>query len=916
MSAELPARPRTVTAREYGRAPTLATSAPAPLTNFDLERVRVIHERTYAAIIERHPLTKPVLAKLSRPSPQETRRALMAETLRLSESMAPEAYRVAHQAKAVLGIAGPLELYQRRGAENASMHFVVEPILLEIHGAILPQLDAGALLALVGHELGHYLAHGPTSASRDALVMKNVVTAVDLDDPALALAASRFSMMCELTADRVGLLACQDLEAALRLEMISISGLGAGSLTMDTQAYLAQCKELVEFELANGTKVDGGTHPAHGLRAYAVWLFSETKTYRELTGRGPGTRDLAEVDAFIAQYFGQHTAIVLDQRQVGEAPRELAECALAAAVIVGHADGELSEEELDVIERWFANSIPDWRSYLDIDAALARFGDTAVVLAAAASDLAPQVFRLLVDVMMADRAVHPSEIGMIRKIGAALGVEAYFDRSLVAVFRAWGVPLDLASVAAPELPLPPRRQHVDDAFQTFLAGVLRRGESTITLRRLLRLLGSEERSDELISKLSSAFAHHHIDVSAGLADVGLDDRLVLTPRQRAAQPPAAAAMPADRVALVAALRRLREQLVSGDGRSPSVRLRGLRRGRAFDLMALEKVSIGQGERALEQVRARKPVRLVEAADAGKHGPASVVAAELLALAREDATCAEETGAHDLYVGYPFLTGNVGGYLIRAPLVLYPVELARDGAGARGYRVDPRRDELPIANQSLIRLAFNKRGFAFSDELSDELEALAGAPDGGPEAVRRRLAEVGLATSDGPAELQPFRDLDEEAIAGADQLTVEEAAVLGLFPQSSSDLLQDYDGLLQDLAKPGADVRALLAAASTLLPGDHATPPAPPDGYRRGRLDAGYHRGSLAALGDPGGAPPRCHRRRRPTRHRQEPGDRQPGGRGPPPRRARRGGVRETRRARRGAAADDGHRTRQGARRGP
>jgi hypothetical protein len=272
-SAELPARPRTVTAREYGRAPTLATSAPAPLTNFDLERVRVIHERTYAAIIERHPLTKPVLAKLSRPSPQETRRALMAETLRLSESMAPEAYRVAHQAKAVLGIAGPLELYQRRGAENASMHFVVEPILLEIHGAILPQLDAGALLALVGHELGHYLAHGPTSASRDALVMKNVVTAVDLDDPALALAASRFSMMCELTADRVGLLACQDLEAALRLEMISISGLGAGSLTMDTQAYLAQCKELVEFELANADegrrRHTPGARPA-GLRRVAV----------------------------------------------------------------------------------------------------------------------------------------------------------------------------------------------------------------------------------------------------------------------------------------------------------------------------------------------------------------------------------------------------------------------------------------------------------------------------------------------------------------------------------------------------------------------------------------------------------------------------------------------------------------------
>jgi hypothetical protein len=165
--------------------------------------------------------------------------------------------------------------------------------------------------------------------------------------------------MCELTADRVGLLACQDLEAALRLEMISISGLGAGSLTMDTQAYLAQCKELVEFELANGTKVDGGTHPAHGLRAYAVWLFSETKTYRELTGRGPGTRDLAEVDAFHRSVLRTNTppsssTSARSARLRGSSPSVHS----PAAVIVGHADGELSEEELDVIERWFCKQHP------------------------------------------------------------------------------------------------------------------------------------------------------------------------------------------------------------------------------------------------------------------------------------------------------------------------------------------------------------------------------------------------------------------------------------------------------------------------------------------------------------------------------------------------------------------------------
>ena len=92
-------------------------------------------------------------------------------------------------------------------------------------------------------------------------------------------------------------------------------------------------------------------------------------------------------------------------------------------------------------------------------------------------------------------------------------------------------------------------------------------------------------------------------------------------------------------------------------------------------------------------------------------------------------------------------------------------------------------------------------------------------------MRSRLAEVGLVATDGAEALQPFVELDEEALGTADRLMLEEVAVVGMFPQSSSDLLQDYDGLLQDLARPVVDVGTLLAAASTLLPANLARPPA-------------------------------------------------------------------------------------------
>ena len=799
-----------------------AQPRPVALASLDVESIRVAHERTFAAAVERHPIFPRIAARLGVPDARQERRRLMASSLRLTESMAPTAHQVAREAQRILGVPGTVELYQRTGPENAAMHFVETPILLEIQGSLLPRLDPGALLALFGHEIGHYMAHGTSSPFPAAIRLAPGL----VDDDALNATLSYLSMMCELTADRIGLLACQDLSALMRLMLTSVSGLAIGDLTSDTDAYLAQCKELIEADLSAGEVTTGNTHPEHGMRVYAAWLFSETRTYRELTGRGPGTRELAEVDAIIARCFGADGTIVHDPVQAGDVPREFLECALAAAVIVGHADGELTEDERSLIERVFASEIADWQEYLDPDVAFARFSEAGSIVAASASELGPPLLQLLFDVMIADRQVHPAEVRMILEIGGALGVGSQFARALSAMFRKEGVSLDFSTLKPPERPLPPRPRDVDEALQTFVSGVLRRGESSITLRRLLRLLGSDRRSDKLLAKLSKVFAEHRIEVEPPLDQAGLDDRVTLTPAGHVEASSSAPTPRASRSALVAALRRLREQLVSGDGRSPSVRLRKLRRGRTFDLAALERVSVGMAERVLEQVRARRAVRLVAAGDAGRHGPAGAVATDLLALAREDNQRTEETGARDLYVGYPFLTGTVARYLVRAPLVIYPVELARDGDGARGFRLDPRPNELPIVNQSLLRLVFNKRGWALTDELSDELEGLAGAPEGGPDAVLARLRDVGLDAELGGTALHAFTELGDEPEA-ADHLVIEELAVLGLFPQSSSDLLQDYDGLLQDLERPEVDVGGLLAAASALLPGDLAFP-APPE----------------------------------------------------------------------------------------
>jgi hypothetical protein len=211
--------------------------------------------------------------------------------------MAPEAYAAAHEAREALAIDDTLEIYQSasRGFNTARLALHGKPIAVESRGDYLALLDRGALVAVFGHELGHCMA--PVGNQEYAWML-----------PACADAKSGLGLACllarELTADRFGLLACRDLDAALRLEMVSAAGSAAARLRLDTTAYLSQCREVTDELLEKGGAVLGATHPEHYVRGYAAWLWSESDAYRAMTGVGPGTRSITDVDATLTKLLG------------------------------------------------------------------------------------------------------------------------------------------------------------------------------------------------------------------------------------------------------------------------------------------------------------------------------------------------------------------------------------------------------------------------------------------------------------------------------------------------------------------------------------------------------------------------------------------------------------------------------------
>jgi len=130
--------------------------------------------------------------------------------------------------------------------------------------------DRDELAYVVGHELGHYLF--PEANVRQ--LTPNVEGCM----------ISRYS---EFTMDRIGLVACRNVDKAFSAELKSLSGLSSKHLRMDASAVVAQWREASKSAyLANQWLL--ATHPPAGLRAKALIQFSSSDVYRNAIGQAGG----------------------------------------------------------------------------------------------------------------------------------------------------------------------------------------------------------------------------------------------------------------------------------------------------------------------------------------------------------------------------------------------------------------------------------------------------------------------------------------------------------------------------------------------------------------------------------------------------------------------------------------------------
>jgi uncharacterized tellurite resistance protein B-like protein len=154
----------------------------------------------------------------------------------------------------------------------------------------------------------------------------------------------------EVSCDRVGLLACQDLRVATTAMFKVASGLNANWVDFDEEAYAHQFDTLEDLDELVEADDSGGTHPPMPLRVKALVAFAHSELWARALGAGDWRLSAQELESAVD---GMMARVDPDLSTLEGADAAHAANAFirAAALLVVAADGVVSPEEVEWLNR-------------------------------------------------------------------------------------------------------------------------------------------------------------------------------------------------------------------------------------------------------------------------------------------------------------------------------------------------------------------------------------------------------------------------------------------------------------------------------------------------------------------------------------------------------------------------------------
>lgn len=218
---------------------------------------------------------------------------LRGSNFRVTEQSCPELYKQVRDIADILDVRDFPEIYTQWGYFiNAYTTGYKADTLLTIYSGAVDLLSKEQLDYIIGHELGHIKSkHVLYHVMADMLAnwASQFPIASDLIMP-LRIGLAYWNRMSEFTADRAGLLACQNPDAAIET-VIKMAGVPQKYFaSVSREAFLEQAKEFeylltgAESVIKNISVLDN-THPWTVLRAAELIKWIESGEYERVLNR-------------------------------------------------------------------------------------------------------------------------------------------------------------------------------------------------------------------------------------------------------------------------------------------------------------------------------------------------------------------------------------------------------------------------------------------------------------------------------------------------------------------------------------------------------------------------------------------------------------------------------------------------------
>lgn len=207
-----------------------------------------------------------------------------AHSLPVTEAVLPELYALCQDVKQRLEFDEPVDFYITGTADVNAFAIGSDdpevPHIVEINSALFNLMNEDELRYIIGHELGHLI-------NRDSVV-GNLFRYVYPTDEARAnvpyFLSQRYefwSRIAELSADRYGYMACENLDACVTAIFKLASGLNLDKMNIRIADLMEINSQNLDFFMTENINI-GGTHPVNPIRIQAIHLFAKAKTQKAL----------------------------------------------------------------------------------------------------------------------------------------------------------------------------------------------------------------------------------------------------------------------------------------------------------------------------------------------------------------------------------------------------------------------------------------------------------------------------------------------------------------------------------------------------------------------------------------------------------------------------------------------------------